>query len=95
MCVRVHAPCKYSSLVFLCSEGHRQNHNDEDDDSNTQKLRERETEQRCHGDDLLSATASHSNSVIGFEMKEGGNWRKDRWWKEGKLAKPIIPNQAP
>lgn len=46
---------------------------------NIQKLREGKTGQRYHGDDLLSATASHSSRVIGFEMKEGGNQRKDRW----------------
>lgn len=62
--------------------------------TNTLNLREGETGRRCHGDDLLSATASHSSRLRsnwlwnegGREGGRGGSAGE----KEGKWAKPII-----
>lgn len=37
-----------------------------------------------------------AGGVIGFEMRDNRDvWESCRWWKEGKWAKPIIPNTAP
>lgn len=51
--------------------------------TNTLKLREGETGRRCHGDDLLSATASHSSRLrSNWLWNEGG-----REVEEGPLVK--------
>lgn len=74
VCAR-HAHTFLWSCLRLCGEGHRQKHNDEEDDSDKQWISERERQ----GAVAMGMTYSQpphpivvACGVIGFEMKEGG-----------------------
>lgn len=87
-CALCAPPFSGSPRLHLCSEGHRQKHNDEEDDSDKQRISERERQ----GTVAMEMTYSQlphpivvACGVIGFEMKEGrGSRGGTAGEKEGK-----------
>lgn len=75
VCVVVYATCTFFFGLLECAAAKVTGRNTmmrTMTQTNRQKLREGETGQRCYGDDLLSATASHSS-----------RWWSNWLWNEG------------